>query len=326
MKEEDIRPKKIFDEYLRLAALDADIYFGNSIRQPVPCPACGAQGDFTFNKHGFSYEECPACQTLFVSPRPPAADFFHYYQGSASARYFATTFYWETAEARREKLWRAKAAMVQDMLKKHGADRHGVFDIGGGYGIFAEEYQRLTGVAVTVIEPGPELAQICRKKSLAVVESFLENVRAEQLLAGPKVFVSFELFEHLHDPGIFLQRLSSLMQSGDLFLFTTLSGMGVDIQALWNESNSISLQHLNFFNPKSIRLLIERAGLRVLTVETPGKLDIDILFNNRMLIKDRFWRNFVVQASPEERQEWQNFIAAHGFSSHMFIVCEYSGN
>jgi 2-polyprenyl-3-methyl-5-hydroxy-6-metoxy-1,4-benzoquinol methylase len=322
MKEEEIRPKRVFDEYLRLAALDADIYFGNSIRQPVLCPACDSQGSFSFNKHGFSYEECTLCQTLFVSPRPPAVDFFRYYQESASASYFATTFYRETAEARREKLWRPKAAMVHDVLKRHGADKYGVFDIGGGYGIFAEEYQRLAEVNVTIIEPGPQLAQICREKGLTVVESFLENVYSTQLLAGPKVFVSFELFEHLHDCGVFLERLFSLMQPGDLFLFTTLSGMGVDIQALWNASNSISLQHLNFFNPKSVRYLLDRAGLRALTVETPGKLDLDILSNNRMLIKDRFWRNFIAQASADERQKWQQFIASHGFSSHMFVVCE----
>jgi short-subunit dehydrogenase len=68
--------------------------------------------------------------------------------------------------------------------------------------------------------------------------------------------------------------------------------------------------------------LIERVGLSVLKVETPGKLDIDILVNNAGLIKDRFWRNFVAQASLEERQEWQNFVASHGLSSHMFVVCE----
>lgn len=322
MKEEEIRPKLVFEEYLRLAAQDADIYFSNSVRQPLPCPACGTRGNFAFNKHGFSYEECPGCQTLFVSPRPPAADFFRYYQQSASAKYFATTFYNVTAEARREKLWRPKAAMIHDELKKYGAEKHDIFDIGGGYGIFAEEYRRLTGNEVTIIEPGPELAKICREKCLKVVESFLENVRAEQLQVGPKVFVSFELFEHLHDCGIFLRHLSTLMQPGDLFLFTTLSGMGVDIQALWDESNSISLQHLNFFNPKSVRSLIERVGLRVLSVETPGKLDLDIMFNNRTLIKDRFWRNFAAQSSSEDRGEWQQFIASHGFSSHMFVVCE----
>ena len=322
MKEEEIRPQKVFAEYLRLAALDGEIYFGHSQRQPVVCPACGGQGEFAFEKHGFAYEECPACQTLFVSPRPPAADFFRYYQESASARYFATTFYAETAEARREKLWRPKAEMVRDVLKRHAAEDRSVFDIGGGYGIFAEEYARLTGTAVTIIEPGPELAKICRDKGLQVVESFLENVRTEQLPDGPKVFVSFELFEHLHDCRRFLRHLAGLMQPGDIFLFSTLSGMGVDIQALWEESNSISLQHLNFFNPGAVRILLERVGLRGLAVETPGKLDMDILFNNRDRIKDRFWRNFMAQASAEMRQEWQKFVGAQGFSSHMLVVCE----
>jgi 2-polyprenyl-3-methyl-5-hydroxy-6-metoxy-1,4-benzoquinol methylase len=322
LKEEEIRPKSVFDEYLRLAESDAVEYFGNSKRQVVSCPACGKTGHFVFNKHGFAYEECPACQTLFVSPRPPAKDFFQYYKESASARYFATTFYRETAEVRREKLWRSKAATVFDELKKYGASKHNLIDVGGGYGIFAEEYQRISDESVTVIEPGPELAMICRDKGLNVVESFLENVRKNQLPEGPKAFVSFELFEHLHDCAVFLRHLSSLMQRGDMFMFTTLSGVGVDIQALWNNSNSISLQHLNFFNPKSVKLLIERAGLKVLKVATPGKLDIDILANNAALIKDRFWRSFVAQASIEERQIWQSFIASQGLSSHMFVVCE----
>lgn len=322
MKEEDIRPKKVFDEYLRLAALDADKYFSKSPRQPVLCPACGTQGVYSFSKHGFSYEECPVCQTLFVSPRPPAQDFFRYYQGSDSAKFFATTFYRETAEARREKLWRPKAGMIRETLQKYGAHQHSLIDIGSGYGILAEEYERLTGKKVTVIEPGFELAQICRKKGLAVIEAFLENVAIEQLPAGPNAFVSFELFEHLHDSEVFLRHLHTLMRPGDMFLFTTLSGLGLDIQVLWDESKSISLQHLNFFNPKSVRLLLERIGLRVLHVGTPGRLDLDILSNNRSQIKDRFWRNFVADASSEEMQDWQDFIAGQGRSSHMHVVCE----
>lgn len=322
MKEEEIRPRRVFDEYLRLAALDADKHFSKSPRQPVLCPACGTQGLYSFSKHGFSYEGCPVCQTLFVRPCPPVQDFCRYYQESDSAKFFATTFYSETSEARREKLWRPKAWMVSEMLRQYGAHQHSLLDIGGGYGIFAEEYERLMNRKVTVIEPGPDLAQICRQKGLEVIEAFLEDVTTGQLPAGPKVFVSFELFEHLHDSGVFLQHLYSLMRPGDVFLFTTLSGMGVDIQVLWEESKSISLQHLNFFNPRSVRLLIERIGFRVLNVDTPGKLDIDILCNNRTQIKDRFWRNFVAHASQEERQEWQDFIAKHGLSSHMFVVCE----
>ncbi|GBL32931.1 hypothetical protein EMGBS12_12410 [Methylophilaceae bacterium] len=122
------------------------------------------KGQYSFDKHGFSYEECPNCQTLFVNPRPPLEDFFRYYQQSESANYFATTFYRETAEARREMLWKPKAKMVDDILRKYNIKPDRIFDIGGGFGIFAEEYQSISDVGVTIIEPGPELAEICRKK------------------------------------------------------------------------------------------------------------------------------------------------------------------
>lgn len=321
MKEEEIRPRKIFDEYLRLASNDADKYFSSSQRFEITCPACGGEGKYSFSKHGFSYNECPVCRTLFVSPRPSAESFYRYYKESDSAQFFATTFYKETADARREKLWRPKALMINEKLKQYGADRHSVIDIGGGYGIFAEEYSRLTGIPVAVIEPGPGLADTCRRKGFSVIESFLEKVTEEQLPEGPKAFVSFELFEHLHDTGVFLQHLRSLMHSGDIFIFTTLSGTGVDIQTLWEDSKSVSLQHLNLFNPKSIQILVERIGLLLIEVTTPGKLDMDILFNNRSLIKERFWKTLVDQTTESERLKWQDFIAQNGWSSHMSVVC-----
>lgn len=212
--------------------------------------------------------------------------------------------------------------MIRDVLHERGATGHQVIDIGGGYGIFAEEYQRIAGGEVTVIEPGPDSAEVCRCKGLRVVETFLEMIEDSALPLGPRAFVSFELFEHLHDSRVFLERLRSHMRPSDLFLFTTLSGMGVDIQSLWENSNSVSLQHLNFFNPRSIRILVESVGMRVVNIATPGKLDIDILFRNRDSIKDRFWRNFIAQATPEMMDAWQLFVASSGFSSHMFVVCE----
>jgi 2-polyprenyl-3-methyl-5-hydroxy-6-metoxy-1,4-benzoquinol methylase len=325
VKEEEIRPQKIFDEYLRLAEKDIQKYFSTGERHPVCCPACGLNGHYSFAKHGFIYEECSACQTLFVSPRPSAVAFSLYYQESESAKYWASTFYKETAEARREKLWHPKALAIRDLVERFGTEQHGLVDIGGGYGIFAEEYEKVSGMKVTVIEPGSALAQVCRDKGLEVVQGFLEEIEPEQLGPNPMAFVSFELFEHLHDPEKFLRHLFDLMGVGDLFIFTTLSGTGVDIQAIWEDSKSVSPpHHLNFLNPKSARILLERVGFDVLQTSTPGKLDIDILYNNRQHIKDRFWRTFVIQATEDEKQAMQSFIANNGLSSHMLVVCQKS--
>jgi len=322
MKEEEIRPEEIFTEYLRLAERDAEKYFYKDDRSPIDCPACGNEGVYSFTKATFEYRLCRQCLTLFVSPRPAEVCFQRYYQESESARYWASTFYKHTAEARRAKLWRPKAQMIKELIARFGARSSSVIDIGGGYGIFAEEFQRISPTEVAVIEPGPELANVCRAKGLVVLESFLEQVENSDLPSGQKVFVSFELFEHVPDLGNFMKSLYGLMSSGDLFIFTTLSGTGVDIQALWEDSRSVSPpHHLNFLNPKSVELLLERTGLEVLRVETPGKLDIDILCNNREYIKDRFWQTFIHQADEDEKHAMQTFVAEQGLSSHMLVVC-----
>lgn len=323
MKEEEIRPKRIFDEYLRLTERDVEKYFKDGLRYDVPCPACGAEGVHSFIKQGFTYKECPACKTLYVSPRPTAEAISRYYQESESAQYWASTFYKETAEARREKLWRPKALTIHELVGRFGTEQHGLVDIGGGFGIFTEEYQKISGKPVVVIEPGPALAQVCREKGLEVVQGFLEEIKSEQLGGGPKAFVSFELFEHLHDPEKFLRHLLNLMNVGDLFIFTTLSGAGVDIQALWEDSKSVSPpHHLNFFNPGSVQVLLRRVGFDVLQTGTPGKLDIDIICNNQNHIKDRFWRTFAFQATEDQKAAMQLFIAENGLSSHMLVVCQ----
>ena len=322
MKEEEIRPQGVFDEYLRLALVDTAVYFEHARRETGNCPACEGCGEPAFTKNGFSYQTCPECHTLFVNPRPVAEVFSKYYTESPSSKFWATTFYKETADARREKLWKPKARLVRDTLDRYGAGGHTVVDIGGGYGLFAEVTRELYGQTPVVIEPGPLLAAACREKSLQVIQKFLEQVEPRELPGGPKAFVSFELFEHLHDPALFLTQLNALMASGDLFVFTTLSGSGVDIQALWEDSKSVTPpHHLNFFNPRSIAHLLARQGFENLEVTTPGKLDIDILANNRKLIKDRFWRTFVATASDAEKAEWQKMIAASGWSSHMMAVC-----
>jgi hypothetical protein len=130
------------------------------------------------------------------------------------------------------------------------------------------------------------------------------------------------LFEHLHSPIEFLKHLYGLMESNDLFIFTTLSGTGLDIRVLWENSKSVfPPHHLNFLNPFSIKILLERVGLDLLEVTTPGKLDIDILSNNHDLIKDRFWSTFVAFASEPVKDNWQGLIADSGWSSHMMVIC-----
>jgi hypothetical protein len=321
LKEEEIRPRQVFDEYLKLAAEDVRRFFDGKERHDVACPACGGNGETSFVKLGFEYQECPACSTLFVSPRPSNEAFQQFYTKAESVKYWATTFYKVTEDARREKIWVPKAAMIYDILAKEDALDHAIYDIGGGYGVFAQEYERLYGVPVTVIEPGPLLAQVCRDKNIDVIQDFIENIPPKALGVGPKVFVSFELFEHLPEPDIFGSHLGRLMSKGDYFIFTTLSSLGIDIRLLWEQSDSVyPPHHLNFFNPHSVENFFLRHGLSVVRTATPGKLDLDILRRNQDKVTDNFWRIFLARADDHTCSIMQAAIATAGWSSHMMVL------
>ena len=212
--------------------------------------------------------------------------------------------------------------MIRDMIARFGPETQSVVDIGGGYGIFAEEYQKIGDCSVIVVEPGPDLADVCRSRGLSVVSKFLEDIEISDIGEGPHSFVSFELFEHLVEPESFVQHLSELMKSGDLFIFSTLSGTGLDIQVLWENSKSVTPpHHLNFFNPRCTRYFLESMDLEVLEITTPGKLDVDIMNNSKTEISDRFWNTFLDHATENERANMQTFISEAGYSSHMWAVC-----
>lgn len=320
MKEHDIRPKALFDEFLKLARQDAVTYFVNASTVKRNCPACQGPGEAAFAKNGFEYAHCPQCSTLYVSPMPGKAAFRAFYVDSPSTRFWAETFYPVTAQARRKYLWKPKALQICDFLRQYMGIPCLVVDIGGGFGLFAMELMSL-GQDVLVVEPSAHLAQACRSAGIRVVERFLEDVSGEDIGTEAKCFVSFELFEHLYDPEDFLRTLAKLMGPYDIFIFTTLSGTGADILALWQNSPSVNPpHHINFFNPKSIQILLKRTGFDLIEVSTPGRLDISIMENNREHLHDQFWSKTLKHATAVQKEKLQQSLSANLLSSHMMVL------
>ena len=322
MKEEEIRPSKIFEEYLRLTSEDIKTYFNNAELEMILCPACNQEGKFSFEKKNFFYYECSHCNSMYVNPRPKMKYFNEYYTDSPSTKYWATTFYKETSQARIEKMWKPKAKIIYEKLEKYEKKDFTIVDVGAGYGLFCDEISKYIKNQPLAIEPSIHLSKVLENKGYTVIPKFLENIKKEELPKDKKCFTSFELFEHLHSPQVFMQTLYDVMNSGDLFIFTTLSGTGLDIQVLWENSNSVHPpHHLNFLNTNSVQLLLERLGFEVLEVTTPGKLDISILENKIEYVKDRFWKTFIQNSTEEEKDKMQQYLEDNLLSSHMMIVC-----
>ena len=334
MKESDIRPAAVFDQFLALAERDTKLYFGNVPFARITCPACDLDDStFAFHKHGFNYETCRSCETLFVNPRPGLDAFRRYYREAPSIKFWATNCYEPTEAARRERIVTPLARAVLEKIRKYlagagTAERGWIADIGAGHGVFCEEMRKIAPqTKILAIEPSFELSGICQKKGLAVVSTFLEDTARADLPIGPGergTLTSFELLEHVQNPYAFLESCRHILQPGELFIFTTLNGLGLDIQVLWEKSKSVHPpHHINFFNPGSIKTLLERTGFQALEISTPGKLDVSILENSLGKIPaDRFWANFLGQLGEDGKERFQQFLADHGLSSHMMVVAQ----
>lgn len=319
--EYEIRPAELFKGYLDLVAIDIGKFFTDSPREPMDCPTCDSPGELAFEKMGFAYRECMQCRSLWVSPRPTYEAFTAFYSDSPSSRYWSEVFYPAVEVVRREKLWRPKAFMVSEIAAAEAVPFENVIDIGGGHGVFAEEFRLINDCTVHVIEPSPESAAVCRAHGIAVIQSFLEEVDPGQLPPGRSLFTSFELFEHVHDPRQWLAAVAELMRPNDLLVLTTLSSLGLDIRTLWEASASVNPpHHINFLNPSAMSGLATRVGLEPVRVFTPGVLDLDIMRNNREKVQDRFWRSVIDTADDRELAEWQTLVSGAGRSSHMWAV------
>ena len=120
MKEAEIRPKEIFDEYLKLSAADATAMLEQQADfVDVACPGCGApRGEPRFVKNGFKINYCETCGTIYCSPRPSAAQLGRFYGESASSKFWAERFFPAVVDARREKLFRPKARQICQMMSE----------------------------------------------------------------------------------------------------------------------------------------------------------------------------------------------------------------
>ncbi len=179
---------------------------------------------------------------------------------------------------------------------------------------------------IVAVEPTPNLAETCRGKGLEVIEDVIENIETDDK-GSFDVVVNFEVIEHLFSPRNFLDNCKKLLKPGGLLITTCPNGQGFDFRVLKEKCNSVDHEHLNYFNPCSLGLLLESSGFNVLESYTPGKLDAELVRNKILsgefeVDKGSFLNQVLVERWEDVGNDFQNFLANSGLSSNMWIVAQ----
>jgi len=329
MKENDIRPADLFEEYLRISANDVREYFDDQSKRIYrDCPGCGEDvGEPVFKKNHFQFVECNECGTLYVNPCPSPEQLALFYHGSPSQHFWASTFFPTVAEARREKIFRPRAAKIKDLYHHHMFEPGLIIDVGAGAGTMLEELRACgTGDHYLAVEPTPEMVETCRTAGLETYEGFADDAaREERYIDSASLTMSFEVIEHVISTKDFLCDLKSLCKPGGLILVTGLCGSGFDIKILGKHSKAVSPpHHLNFLSREGVSRLLKRCGLEEVSFTTPGALDVDIVRNHfkeePSSVPDAFISHLLQMGDEQVLEKMQAFVTDNNLSSHMWIL------
>jgi 2-polyprenyl-3-methyl-5-hydroxy-6-metoxy-1,4-benzoquinol methylase len=289
----------------------------------VDCPACGgADRRVAFAKFGFDFATCVACATIYMTPRPSPAIMAAYYANSENYAYWARHIFPASEATRREKIHKPWLERVVGYCCSHGIARGTLVEVGPGFGTFAA-LARTSGAfeRVVAIEPTPEMAAACRARGVDVIGRRIEEIGEE--IGAFDVLVSFEVIEHLFAPKLFLAQCARLVRPGGLIVLSCPNGQGFDIAQLGAAALAVDAEHVNLFNPASLARLVAAHGFAVLEVTTPGRLDAEFVREAALkgeIALDPFLRRVLVEEWDRLGWPFQQFLAANGLSSHMWLA------
>lgn len=290
------------------------------------CPLCNtekSEPSYTVSDY-CKYKRCDSCHTLYLDPAPTYSLYSEFYSNSAVMNAFSKYIFPNSNDSRAKNIYVPRLERMVNILRELQIPELRYLEIGAGSGAFTKIVQDSNFFSnVVAVEPNIELYNDCTQKGIFTVHKTIENATQEDLQRS-NIIGCFEALEHIKNPSEFLEKVYHALPQGGVCFFTTPNGYGIDILELGNESTTLGITHCNIFNTISVRSLFEKVGFSVLSVETPGVLDVDLVRQGLMKKADGRqdgWLKFAFELQDDNfMNALQNFVVENKFSSHMWVV------
>ncbi len=327
LTEDDIRPRDLMEAKNELLEADKEyLRRRKSEFVMVPCPACGIEDcDAWGAKDGFRYVRCVSCATVYMRPRASIGLMEEFYRQSKNYSFWNEHIYPATEKTRRESIIKPRVARLIQYCRQFGLSGGRLLEVGAAFGTFCQCVEE-TGIfsEVIALEPTPELAMSCRKRGLHVIESSIEKLSLPA--DSVNVVAAFEVIEHLFAPGQFIGDCMRYLAPGGLLILTCPNIDSIHTRLFGDRATGIDHEHVNYFTPESLSLLIEKSGLHVLDVATPGEMDVDLLRNSLAQgLKcdgEALLKVLLERSDDQTTALLQEIIKRTRLSSHMWMVAQ----
>ena len=221
------------------------------------CPACGAgNAHKMFDKNGGTYVKCRDCTMVYVNPVMKDERLIAYYNENID---FNATRHANEIEFY-SSIYRRGLTLIQQHVK--GGD---LLDVGSSDGLFLD-VSKAAGWNSSGLELNRRELEVSLKKGHQA-----RNIELSQVPVQEKfhVITMWDVFEHIKAGDAQLREAMKRLHPGGVIFLQIPSSSSLAARILHEKCNMFDgVEHVNLYSPKSVRILGERVGVKVLHFET----------------------------------------------------------
>lgn len=224
------------------------------------CHVCGGRDAVAaFTKDGFDHFRCLTCDALYLYPVPAGEVLSEYYVEQEDAT--RSSQCWDRGELdyrHYEPIWDLALRQIE-----RGSGRGPLLDVGCGGGQFLAFARKRGWDQLEGIEYAPGAAVRAREQSGAEVYTvdFLASDLAADHYAG---ITMWNVIEHAPSPRAFVSEVDRLLRQSGVFVADCPNRHGLTMRVIRDNAYVVMPpEHLTYFSHRSLRHLLESAGLQV---------------------------------------------------------------
>jgi 2-polyprenyl-3-methyl-5-hydroxy-6-metoxy-1,4-benzoquinol methylase len=269
-------------------------------QETVLCPICSVEPTpFAVDYQGFQLCECGTCGTQFLSPRPVFEELLEVVYNDAYLDKEGSNTKPDPAELH---LFERQLANYESMLGRTGT----LLDVGCGRGTFlATARDRGWEIFGADVRLAPNAKRLgCTVWEIPLREIDFEGRQFDLIRFN-------HVLEHTQNPLLELEYSREILTADGILHVSVpnLAGIGSRLKSFQSKFHLKShrwrhyaaLHHLFFFTPDSLRLFTEKAGFRVIRIETPV-----LRKDNQSAFVENVYRNVL------ERFQTSNIVDIYG--------------
>jgi 2-polyprenyl-3-methyl-5-hydroxy-6-metoxy-1,4-benzoquinol methylase len=206
-------------------------------------------------------------------------------------------------------------ALISYLLKsikfKSGAGLE-LLDVGAGSGVLVEAAMNREFSAVGV-EPSSWLASIGQQRGLVIYNGVLPHPMVNM---GFDVITLVDVIEHVSQPLDLLREIRNHLKPGGIALVVTPDAASFFAKILGFKWWHYRIAHISYFNPKTLKLIAQRAGMECLNFSRPG------WYFSYPYLRQRLCRYFPSWLLPSSEGLLQNIVIPLNLGDSILLICK----